>query len=394
MKKNRLYLAGLLAVASGLLAGCGDNADDPAYSDLALDKEELVIDLDKGGEGVILITKGNGNYKVTTSNENVATVEARGDSLIVTGLQSGKADIAITDWVKKSASAKVVVKRLEELLLSQESINLFTGQSDSLAVYTGNGGYTVASSDNSVAVAAVDEEGKITISGVKRGTATFTVTDQLKKSVTFTANVSNPLLLDRTEDIYMLETGVPFEIGILDGNGGYTASVSSSSYLECVVTGTTVTVKGKRFGKANATFTVKDADNITATLRVMFVDNNYLDNLNLYRAFVPDDAPFQQAGGIGTAVYSPELRRSQLSAKTSTSIVATGYCVEFAGDLSVGSKQDGILYWIKRGQVDTSTAQAVTDLRIDKVDGDWHWASFQMTGKATRGYIVTKRTNK
>ncbi|MDR1982171.1 MAG: hypothetical protein LBQ39_11230 [Tannerellaceae bacterium] len=393
MKKNVIYLAGLLVAAFSLSTACSDNGDGLAYSDLTLDTEQLVIDLDKSEEGVIQITNGNGNYKVTLSDEHVATVQVEDNSIRVTGLQSGQVDMTITDWAKKSASAKIIVKRKEELVLSNESINLFVGQPDSLSVYTGNGGYAVASSDESVAVAVIDESGKITVSGLARGRATITVTDQLGKSVTCVANVFNPLLLDRTEDIYMLETGVPFEIHILDGNGGYATSVSSSSYLDCVVEGTTVRVTGKRYGKANATFTINDAENISVTLRVMFIDHNYLDNLNLYRAFVPEDAPFQLSGGVGSVVHSPEFRHSQLLVKTSTSIVATGYCVEFAGDLSVGGKEEAILFLVKRGKVDLTTEQPVTDLRIDKVEDGWYWVSFLTAGKTTRAYIVTRHTN-
>ncbi|MDR1883368.1 MAG: Ig-like domain-containing protein [Prevotella sp.] len=394
MKKNLLYLAGFLVAAVSLLTGCSDNGDDLKYSGLVLDTEQLVIDMDKSDEGVIRVTEGNGNYRVALSDENIAAVKVDGNLIRVTAMQSGKVDMTVTDWAKKSTSARIVVKREEELILGNESLKVLIGRPGYLSVYTGNGQYSASSSDESIAVADVDEDGKITVSGLARGTATITITDKLGKSAKFTAVVSRQLLFDRTEDIYMLEVGVPFEINILDGNGGYTSSVSSAAYLECTVAGTKVLVKGKRCGKPNATFTVKDADGVSVTIRVTFMDNNYLDNLKLYRAFVPEDAPFQQSSGVGTAVYSPELRHSQLSVKSSTlAIISTGYCLEFAGDLSVGGKNDAVMYLIKRGEVDLSAKQPVADLRIDKVEGVWYWASFLTAGKTIRSYIVTRQTN-
>ena len=42
-------------------------------ANLVADKKELTINLDEKAEGVIQIIQGNGNYKVTSSNEDVVT---------------------------------------------------------------------------------------------------------------------------------------------------------------------------------------------------------------------------------------------------------------------------------------------------------------------------------
>lgn len=71
MKKNRLYIIGVLFAAVNLFSGCSE--DDPSYASLVADKQELAINLDETPEEVIQIIQGNGNYKVTSSNEDVVT---------------------------------------------------------------------------------------------------------------------------------------------------------------------------------------------------------------------------------------------------------------------------------------------------------------------------------
>ncbi|MCS2303213.1 pilus assembly protein N-terminal domain-containing protein [Bacteroides ovatus] len=96
MKKNRLYIAGFLLAAVNLFSGCSE--DDPSYANLVADKQELTINLDEKAEGVIQIIQGNGNYKVTSSNEDVVTATIDNDQIQVTGLKAGDANVTITDW--------------------------------------------------------------------------------------------------------------------------------------------------------------------------------------------------------------------------------------------------------------------------------------------------------
>ena len=69
MKRNLLYLAGFLLAAATVFSGCND--DDPSYHDLVPNTQELIINLDETPEGIIQIVQGNGNYKITSSNEDV-----------------------------------------------------------------------------------------------------------------------------------------------------------------------------------------------------------------------------------------------------------------------------------------------------------------------------------
>ncbi|MDR0743857.1 MAG: Ig-like domain-containing protein, partial [Tannerella sp.] len=167
MKRNIIYLIGYLLIGV-MMTGC-NHEDALQYSDLTIDKEYLMIDLDQAAEESIHIINGNGNYKLTLSNDKVATVAINNNTILVTGLEPGKTDIMVTDWAKKSSMVKVEVKRLEELILDRNGMSLFIGETGTTSVYSGNGDYSISSSDEAVARGTVDENGNIAVEALAKG---------------------------------------------------------------------------------------------------------------------------------------------------------------------------------------------------------------------------------
>ena len=234
MKRNLLYLAGFLLAAATVFSGCND--DDPSYHDLVPNTQELIINLDETPEGIIQIVQGNGNYKITSSNEDVATAIAEGNKIKVTALKAGSTDLSITDWAKMSTNVKVIVDQLSELVLSNSATTMYPGENKTVNVYTGNRGYKVTVDKESVVKATVDEEGHIQIESLAPGNATVTVTDRLNKSAEFSVKVIKKLVVDNSEEIAYLTVGEPLTIKILDGNGGYTCTNNgSATYLKCTI---------------------------------------------------------------------------------------------------------------------------------------------------------------
>mgnify|MGYP005946892099 CR=1 FL=1 len=393
MKKNRLYIAGLLLAAASLFSGCSE--DDPSYANLIADKQELTINLDETPEGVIRIVQGNGNYKVTSSNEDVVTATINNDQIQLTALKAGDANVTITDWAKMSTHIKVTVDQLVELALKVSSTMMYPDEDKTIEVYTGNGGYSITVDNASVAKATIDEKGQIQIESLAPGTATFTVKDRRNKTTELTVKVKKKMVIDNSENIPYLVIGEPATIKILDGNGGYTCTAGgSATYLKCSMSedGTEVVIEGLRRYRYNNKVTIADQDGEKIEVSIVAIDEPYLEN-PAYRYMLAGSYTYQSlsTSKVGEIMHSADFNLSQLLVKNGTTSTASGYAVQFTGNLEVGSKTNATLYKVTRNAVDKSVEYPIEDCRIDKVEDGWYWVSFIEPGFTVRSYFITKQ---
>lgn len=392
MKRNLLYLAGFLLAASAVFSGCND--DDPAYHELVPNTQELIINFDETSEGTIQMLQGNGNYKIVSSNEEVATAVAEENTIKVTALKAGSTHLTVTDWAKKSTSIKVIVDQLSELILATSSTKMYPGESKAVNIYTGNRGYKVTVDKESVVKATVDEEGNIQVESLAPGTATVTVTDRLNKSAELSVNVIKKLVLDNSEEISYLTVGEPLTLKILNGNGGYTCTNNgSATYLKCTIAdnGTEVVIEGLRRNRFNKTVTISDEEGESISVNVLYIDDPYLKNPS-YRYLIKGSSSYQSlsTSTVGTITYSEEFNMSELVIK-STGSYASGFAVQFTGDLKEGDKSAPVLYKVTRNAIDKSVKYPIEDCRIDKAEDGWYWVSFIEAGCTVRSYFITKQ---
>lgn len=392
MKRNLLYLAGFLLAAATVFSGCND--DDPSYHDLVPNTQELIINLDETPEGIIQIVQGNGNYKITSSNEDVATAIAEGNKIKVTALKAGSTDLSITDWAKMSTNVKVIVDQLSELVLSNSATTMYPGENKTVNVYTGNRGYKVTVDKESVVKATVDEEGHIQIESLAPGNATVTVTDRLNKSAEFSVKVIKKLVVDNSEEIAYLTVGEPLTIKILDGNGGYTCTNNdSATYLKCTIAenGTDVIIEGLKRYRFNKTVTIKDQEGEAISINIVYIDDLYLENPS-YRYLIAGSSSYQSVSTstVGSITHSEEFNMSEIVIK-GTGTYASGFAVQFTGDLTKGNKGDAVLYKVTRNAVDKKVKYPIEDCRIDKVEDGWYWVSFLEPNCTIRSYMITKQ---
>ena len=346
MKKNRLYIAGFLLAAVNLFSGCSE--DDPSYANLVADKQELTINLDEKAEGVIQIIQGNGNYKVTSSNEDVVTATIDNDQIQVTGLKAGDANVTITDWARMSTNVKVIVDQLVDLVLKVSSTVMYPNEDKTIEVYTGNGGYSITVDNPSIAKAAINDKGQIQIESLAPGTATFTVKDRRDKTTELIVKVKKRMVVDNSENIPYLVIGTPATIKILDGNGGYTCTAGgSATYLKCSMSedGTEVIIEGLKRYRYNNKVTIADQDGEKIEVTITAIDDPYLENPS-YRYMLAGSYSYQSlsTSKVGEIMHSADFNLSQLLVKSSTTSSASGYAVQFTGDLGVGSKTNATLY--------------------------------------------------
>ena len=392
MKKNRLYIAGFLLAAVNLFSGCSE--DDPSYANLVADKQELTINLDEKAEGVIQIIQGNGNYKVTSSNEDVVTATIDNDQIQVTGLKAGDANVTITDWAKMSTNVKVIVDQLVDLVLKVSSTVMYPNEDKTIEVYTGNGGYSITVDNPSIAKATINDKGQIQIESLAPGTATFTVKDRRDKTTELIVKVKKRMVVDNSENIPYLVIGTPATIKILDGNGGYTCTAGgSATYLKCSMSedGTEVIIEGLKRYRYNNKATIADQDGEKIEVTITAIDDPYLENPS-YRYMLAGSYSYQSlsTSKVGEIMHSADFNLSQLLVKSSTTSSASGYAVQFTGDLGVGSKTNATLYKVTRNAVDKNVGYPIEDCRIDKVEDGWYWVSFLEPGYTVRSYFITK----
>lgn len=394
MKKNILYLAGVALYAIGLLSACDE--DIPTYANLAVDTETLTINLDETTEGSFSIVEGNGGYKVTSSNTAVATAAVSGNEVIVKGLEYGVATLTLTDWARKSTSVKVIVDQEQDLVVKTSSTTMFFGELKTLEIYTGNGEYSITSSDESVATATISEDGKIEITSIVPGTTTLTIKDRRNKTAEISVKVIRRLIVDSPDPINYMNVGEPITIKILDGNGGYTCTTNGSkTYISCEMStdGTEAIIKGLKRTRLNKTVTIKDKEGQTLEIPVMYIDDPYLSSPS-YRYLVKGYSSYQAFSSTsvkdGAVSYSPEFGMSHLMA-ASTGNYSSGYVIQFRGDLSEGEKKDAVIYRYSKGEVDKKMSYSAEDCRIDKVEDGWYWVSFQEPDCLVRSYIITKQ---
>lgn len=391
MKRNLLYLAGFLLAATTIFTGCND--DDPSYHELVTNTQELIINFDETPEGTIQMLQGNGNYKIVSSNEEVATAVAEGNTIKITALKAGSANLTITDWAKMSTNVKVIVDQLSELVLAVSSTKMYPNESKAIQIHTGNRGYKVTVDKESVAKATVDEEGNIEVESLSPGVATVTVTDRLNKSAELSVKVIKKLVLDNSEEISYLTVGEPLTLKILDGNGDYTCTNNgSATYLKCTIAdnGTEAVIEGLRRYRFNKTVTISDQEGESVSINVVYIDSPYLQDPS-YRYLIKGSSSYQSmsTSSVGTITHSKEFNMSELVIK-STGTYASGFAVQFTGDLEEGDKSAPVLYKVTRDVIDKSVEYPIEDCRIDKAEDGWYWVSFLEAGCTVRSYFITK----
>lgn len=104
---NKKLLCLLMFVFSlGLtFTACSSDDDDPV--NLTLEKSETSVD--QGTTVTVKITQGNGDYKVNSASDAIATASISGDVITVSGVAAGETTVTVTDKDKKTATLKVTV---------------------------------------------------------------------------------------------------------------------------------------------------------------------------------------------------------------------------------------------------------------------------------------------
>ncbi|WMW81247.1 pilus assembly protein N-terminal domain-containing protein [Undibacterium cyanobacteriorum] len=215
------------------------------------------------------ISGGVPSYFVISSNTGVVRVTQTGGQFFLTGQQSGRATVLITDSVGSSKSIDVTVTTGSDLYISAPA-TVAVGVGVSSQTYQVGGGssiYSATSSNTQVATVSLTGSNFV-ITGVAVGTATVLVTDS--------TGASRPIIVTVGSAVDLFTTAPPtlnlgvnaisqsFSIG--GGQAPYTVTTNDPAILTPTLTGTQFTIRGLAIGTADVI--VSDSKGATRSVRV------------------------------------------------------------------------------------------------------------------------------
>ena len=217
-----------------------------------------------------------------TAEPTVTTVASAGTRMIQT-MGSGSAIVAYTQTGSNKQTDTweiTITDKTATATLDPASVNVAAGAEATSQIkvtnYTGTATYKVASKDDKIATARVDEKtGKITVKGVAAGDTTVTatvtmgsVTKTLNLAVKVTAKMA--ITLDKTAvTVYPKSTATV--TATVSGSGTVTASSSDTNIATVSVNGKTITITGVKAGSATITAVYKEGNSeekATCTVKV------------------------------------------------------------------------------------------------------------------------------
>ena len=144
------------------------------------------VEVAVGKSDSVKVTVGLTPFTVLVADNTIATAKVSSklnNYIVVTGVKEGTTLITLTDKDKKTGKLSVTVKKVA-LVFTPTKAEVAVGKTGTVKIAGGSTPYVIVVGDNTIATATVDKE-TITISGVKAGTTSITVTDKNKVTAKF-----------------------------------------------------------------------------------------------------------------------------------------------------------------------------------------------------------------
>jgi hypothetical protein len=204
------------------------------------------------------ITDGNGGYSVTSSNPSVIWVSGAGTNYTFTAKSSGTATITYRDQKGYYGSFTMTVTTPPRAIQANvSSWSTEVAKTITLTITDGNGGYSVTSSNPSIATVSNTSSTVFTITGKSPGTSRIVIRDSRGQSVSGDITITAPArILRYTYWATTLNIWSSSRISISDGNGGYSVTSSNPAIASVSGSNTEWSIVGKSAG--TTTITVRD----------------------------------------------------------------------------------------------------------------------------------------
>ena len=278
---------------------CSDDNDDQ-NNGIPADMVELKVDANEmnivqGETRVVNIVSGNGEYTVTSANEEVVTAEIDGNKIKLTavpGENNAQGVVYLKDKYYQRVKIQVNTAAEFDLKLKEASYTLYSnveGEDEAMVeICTGNGGYSLEIEDENQCVEILgkdqlEDTEKFIVKGIGQGNAEIKVLDRKGKEAFVTLEViaPKPILTDADEDVILMKANQgKKQVEITSGNGEYKVlDAGDTKIIRLEIYGNKVTVYGKKAGETS--FTLTDAKKqVSQSIRVKIApDKRYAMNL-------------------------------------------------------------------------------------------------------------------
>lgn len=154
-----------------------------------------------------------------------------------------------------------------ELKFAPANVAVAPGATATVTVSGGTAPFTVVSSDAKIATTKADKN-TITVTGIKEGTVTITVTDakQIKGKFAVTVKKSADGTLDFDKKSVSVAVGKEETVTVKGGTTPYTATAGDTNIATVTIKDDKIAIKGVKAG--TTTITVTDKDKKTGTISV------------------------------------------------------------------------------------------------------------------------------
>lgn len=170
------------------------------------------------------VLSGSGDYTAEVADEDIASAKVGPSGIRIVGLKEGNTTVSVKDNATGAVGkCEITVSmRAFKLDLPEPTLTFPYGETRIIGILSGNGTYSVKSADP--AIAGVEyQSGQFVITGIKPGTTTVTLTDDISgesREVEVVITLK-PLLLDFQAEMVEVLQGYDTTFRIISGNGAY-----------------------------------------------------------------------------------------------------------------------------------------------------------------------------
>ena len=203
-----------------------------------------------GATSIITVANASGTVSAVSSDSTVAAAGYANQTVIVSGLKAGSANITIHD---SYTTLSVAVTVFAPMGVAPSSLTVAAGNTAGIAVTNPNGTVAVTSSNPAIATVSY-ATGVAAVKGIAAGSTTVTVKDsRTTRSVPVT--VVAPIVL--TPSFASVTAGIPTKFTVGSFTGTVTVTSSDNAIATVTYAGGVATVTGVTVG--SVTITARDA---------------------------------------------------------------------------------------------------------------------------------------